>query len=146
MKKRISITLVEGEKNRLEITFLKELKLKVNKKNTIFVKFLMILLEQAGGTAAHFAPLLGFTNKSFNDIKKNVDTQGVISLFYPEIKEQKEGSKIRTDSDIGKIVTLIVKNPDKTNKQITDKFNRTSSVKIDFKDVEGIREKFGLKI
>ncbi|MFH1562039.1 MAG: hypothetical protein ABIF11_01275 [Nitrospirota bacterium] len=145
MKKNFSITPVEDEKNEMEITFLKDLKLKVNKKDTIFVKFLMILLERVGGAAIYFAPLFGFTTKSFNDIKENFDTQGIISLFYPEIKKQEKDKKV-TNSDIGKIVSLIVKNPDGTNKQITDKFNCTSSVKIDIKDVEGIREKFGLKI
>ncbi len=143
MKRRILITPIADEKNKVEITFLKDLKLKVDKKDTVFIKFLMIFLGMAGGTATYFAPLLGFTNKSFNDIKKGVDSQGIISLFYPEIAGQKKSGE-KTDSDIGKIITLLVKNPDKTNKQIADKFNRSSSINITPKNIEDVRKKFGL--
>jgi len=41
---------------------------------------------------------------------------------------------------------LIVKNPKDTNKKIADKFNAISKLQIGLKNVEEIRNKYGLKL
>ncbi|MEW6618264.1 MAG: hypothetical protein AB1422_02745 [bacterium] len=143
MKKIFSIEPVEGKKNTVEITFLKDFTLKVDKKDTLFVKFLMMMLHYSGGAASYFAPLLGFTESAFRDIKKKFETEDVNSIFYPEIEKGKV--KELPEPEIGKIIALIVQNPRDTNKKIADKFNAVSSkTKISLKDVEKIREKFEL--
>lgn len=143
MKKNFSIIPVEGKKNEVEITLLKDFTLKVDKKDTVFVKFLMLLLHRAGGPVSYFAPLLGFTDHSFHNIKERVNTQGITSLFYPDISKQ-DAQKI-SDPDIGKVVKLIVGNPEDSNEKIAEKFNASSTNKITLRDVEEIRNKFGLK-
>ncbi|MEW6096489.1 MAG: hypothetical protein AB1567_08195 [bacterium] len=143
MKRKFSITPVEGKKNEVEITFQKDFTLKVDKKDKVFVKFLMMLLHRGGGVAAYFAPLLDFTARSFHDIKGKVKKEGIKTLF--DVKVKKEDVEKIKDADIGKIITLIVKNPKDTNKKIADNFNLASKTQISFKDVEKIRNKFGLK-
>jgi hypothetical protein len=142
MKKKFIITPVEGKKNEAEITFLKDFTLRVDKKDKVFVKFLMMMLHCAGGPATYFAPLLGFTDRSFHNIKEKVKTQGIKSLFHTNLGKQY--AKKMTDPEVGKIISLIVKNPKDTNKKIADKFNASSTNKISFRSVERIRKKFGL--
>lgn len=143
MKKNFLITPVEEGKNKVEITFLKDFKLKVDKEDKVFVKFLMMLLHAGGCSASYFGPLLGSNKQSFDDIKKQVETQGVTSLFTTSIKNQptQKLSNVTT----GKVITLIVKNPQDSYKQIADKFNKVSKIRIDFIMVENICKRFGLK-
>lgn len=144
MKRIFSITAVEGKKNEVEITFLKDFKLKVDKRDKVFVKFLMLLLHKGDGAATYFAPLLDETERTFHSIKEKVSTKGITSLFHADIEKQLD--KKISNSDIGKIITLIVKNHTDTNKKIADKFNAASKTQISFRDVEEIRNKFGLKV
>lgn len=144
MKRMFSITTVEGKENEMEIIFLKDFKLKVDKRDKVFVKFLMMLLHKGDGSATYFASLLGETERAFHNIKEKVSTKGITSLFRTDIEKQPD--KKIDNSDIGKIITLIVKNPTDTNKKIADKFNAASKTQISFRNVEEIRNKFGLKV
>jgi len=143
MKRRFSITPVKGKKNKVEITFQKDFTIRVDKKDKLFIQFLMMVLHYSGGVAEYFAPLLGFTKSSFYNLERKVKAYGIKSLLQPDVQTQKE--KELTEPDIGKIIELIVKNPNDTNEEIAEKFNVRSTSHIDFKSVEKIRNQFGLK-
>lgn len=144
MRKNFSITPVAGNKNEVNITFLKDFSLEVDKKDDLFIKFLAMVLDRSGARAAYFAPLLGLTKQAFHNLKKKVKAENIKSLFLAELERQKP--KELPDSDIGKIIELMVKNPKDSEEEIAAKFNRGSTSKIDFKSVEKIRQRFGLKI
>jgi len=144
MKKNFTITPVEGKKNEVKITFQKDVTITVDKKDELFIKFLMMVLHYSGEDAGYFAPLLGFTKSSFNNLKKKVESIGIKSLLL-ETDMETQSDKELSEPDIGKVIELIVKNPNDTNEKIADKFNVVSTSNIDFKIVEKIRKQFGLK-
>lgn len=143
-KRKFLIIPVEGKRNEVEIIFQKDFKIKVDKKDKEFVKFLLMVLYYTGANPKYFAPLLGVTTHAFYNMKKKVESEGIKSLFEKNVKKKQPDENIK-DADIGKIVSLIVKYPKDTNKKIADKFNTTSKTEINFKVVERIRERFGLK-
>jgi hypothetical protein len=142
MKRKFEIAPVEGSKNLVEITFHEGFKLRVDKKNRVFVKFVMMMLHYAGGAATYFAPLLGFTDRAFHNIKENFKERGIHSLFHGN--HGKQNARKITDEHIGKIMTLIVQNPTDSNRAIAEKFNAQEDLQISFRSVERLRNQYKL--
>ncbi|MEW6095019.1 MAG: helix-turn-helix domain-containing protein [bacterium] len=142
MKKMFEIVPVEGSKNLVELTMKKGFKLQVDKKERIFVKFVMMVLHYGGESATYFAPFLGFTDRAFHNIKENFKERGIQSLFHGN--HGKQNARKITDEHRGKILTLIVQNPTESNRVIADKFNEQGDLKIGFRSVERLRNQYKL--
>lgn len=142
MKRLFEITPVDGSKNLVEITFKEGFKVQVDKKNRVWVKFIMMLLHYSGGAATYFAPLLGFTDRAFHNIKEHFKERGIKSLFHGN--HDKQNARKITDEHIGKILTLIVQNPTASNRIIAEKFNGQEELQISFRSVERLRNQYKL--
>lgn len=138
----IEITPVADNKNLVEITFHEGFKLQIDKKNRVFVKFVMMILYYAGGAATYFAPLLGYTDRAFHNIKEQFKREGIQSLFHGN--HGKQNARKLTDEHIGKILTLLVQNPTDSNRAIADKFNAQENLQISFRSIERLRNQYKL--
>ncbi len=142
MKRQFEIVPVEGSKDLVEITFKEGFKFQVDKKNKLFVKFVMILLHYAGGAATYFAPLLGFTDRAFHNIKEYFKESGIKSFYHGN--HYRQNARKIMDEDIGRILTLIVQHPTESNRVIADRFNEQRDIKISFRSVERLRNQYKL--
>jgi len=142
MKRKFEITPVEGNDNLLQITFKEGFNLKVNKKNRVYVKFVMMLLYYAGSAATYFAPLLGYTDRAFHNIKVYFKKRGVKSLLHGN--QGKQNARKITDEYIGKILTLIIQNPRASSVEITEKFNKQDKSQLSYRSIERVRDRYKL--
>ncbi|MFH1564104.1 MAG: hypothetical protein ABIF11_11930 [Nitrospirota bacterium] len=140
MKRKFEIVPVEGSKDLVEITFNEGFNLQVNKKNRLFVKFVMILLHYSGGAATYFAPLLGFTDRAFHNIKEYFKESGAQSLYHGN--HYRQNARKIMDENIGRILTLLVQNPTESNRAIADRFNEQKKLKVSFRSVERLRNQY----
>lgn len=142
MKRDIEIVPVPGNKNLVEVIMREGVRLRVDKKNRVFVKFIMMLLHYGGEAAIYFAPLLGFTDRAFHNIKEAFKEKGVKALFHGN--HGKKNARKITDEHIGKILTLLIQNPGDSNRMIAEKFNKQENVQISFRSVERLRNQYKL--
>jgi len=142
MKRNFEITPIEGSDSLVQLTFKEGFSFQIDKKDRVLVKFVMMLLYYGGGAATYFAPLLGYTDRAFHNIKEYFNKRGIQSLFHGN--HGKQNARKITDAHIGKILTLIVQNPTSPNKVIAEKFNEQADIQLSFRSIQRVRHCYNL--